>query len=70
MIALKVNGEVHQLENVDPEAPLLWVLRDTLGLTGTKGGKDPAKQLVGRNSGDRNSEIGVAGQTMRKIPMR
>ncbi len=31
MIALKVNGEVHQLENVDPETPLLWVLRDTLG---------------------------------------
>ncbi len=38
MISLKVNGEVHQLENVDPETPLLWVLRDTLGLTGTKYG--------------------------------
>lgn len=37
-ISLKVNGEVHQLENVDPDAPLLWVLRDTLGLTGTKYG--------------------------------
>ncbi len=38
MIPLKVNGEVHQLENVDPDTPLLWVLRDTLGLTGTKYG--------------------------------
>jgi len=34
------------------------------------GGKAPAKQLVGRDSGDKNSEIAVAGQTMRKIPMR
>jgi len=38
MIKLKVNGEAHQLENIDPETPLLWVLRDTLGLTGTKYG--------------------------------
>jgi isoquinoline 1-oxidoreductase alpha subunit len=35
---LKVNGEINQLEDVDPETPLLWVLRDTLGLTGTKYG--------------------------------
>lgn len=34
---LKVNNKVHQLE-VDPETPLLWVLRDHLGLTGTKFG--------------------------------
>ena len=32
---LLVNGETHQVE-VDPETPLLWVLRDTLALTGTK----------------------------------
>ncbi len=37
-ISLKVNGDVHHLENVDPDTPLLWVLRDTLGLTGTKYG--------------------------------
>ena len=36
--SLKVNGEVHRLEDVDPDTPLLWVLRDTLGLTGTKYG--------------------------------
>ena len=35
MISLSVNGEARDLE-VDPATPLLWVLRDTLGLTGTK----------------------------------
>jgi aerobic-type carbon monoxide dehydrogenase small subunit (CoxS/CutS family) len=35
MIELTVNGVHHQL-NVSPDTPLLWVLRDTLGLTGTK----------------------------------
>jgi aerobic-type carbon monoxide dehydrogenase small subunit (CoxS/CutS family) len=32
-----VNGETHDLD-VDPETPLLWVLREQLGLTGTKYG--------------------------------
>jgi aerobic-type carbon monoxide dehydrogenase small subunit (CoxS/CutS family) len=36
-ITLSVNGRKHQV-NVDPDTPLLWVLRDTLGLTGTKYG--------------------------------
>lgn len=37
MITLKVNGK--QLNaDVDPATPLLWVLRETLGLTGTKYG--------------------------------
>ncbi len=35
MIALTVNGRRHELD-VDPAMPLLWVLRDRLGLTGTK----------------------------------
>jgi aerobic-type carbon monoxide dehydrogenase small subunit (CoxS/CutS family) len=34
---LLVNGEMHQVD-VIPEMPLLWVLRDTLELTGTKYG--------------------------------
>ncbi|TCO71177.1 (2Fe-2S)-binding protein [Rhodovulum euryhalinum] len=34
---LTVNGTEHDLD-VDPEMPLLWVLRDILGLTGTKYG--------------------------------
>jgi aerobic-type carbon monoxide dehydrogenase small subunit (CoxS/CutS family) len=37
LIVLVVNGEQHTVD-VDPDAPLLWVLRDTLGLTGTKFG--------------------------------
>jgi isoquinoline 1-oxidoreductase subunit alpha len=37
VIRLKVNGEVRELD-VDPEMPLLWALRDVLGLTGTKYG--------------------------------
>jgi isoquinoline 1-oxidoreductase subunit alpha len=36
-IGLIVNGKRHELE-VPPDTPLLWVLRDTLGLTGTKYG--------------------------------
>jgi isoquinoline 1-oxidoreductase alpha subunit len=36
-IALKVNGVDHMVE-VDPDMPLLWVLRDVLGMTGTKYG--------------------------------
>lgn len=35
MIKFDVNGETRSVD-VDPETPLLWVLRDTLGLTGTK----------------------------------
>lgn len=37
MISLSINGKQHQLD-VEPDTPLLWVLRDTLGLTGTKYG--------------------------------
>jgi isoquinoline 1-oxidoreductase subunit alpha len=37
MIALNVNGKDVQAE-VEEDTPLLWVLRDTLGLTGTKYG--------------------------------
>ena len=37
MIALKVNGKSFELD-IEPETPLLWVLRDTIGLTGTKFG--------------------------------
>jgi aerobic-type carbon monoxide dehydrogenase small subunit (CoxS/CutS family) len=37
MITLTVNGKAHQLD-VEPDAPLLWVIRDEVGLTGTKFG--------------------------------
>jgi aerobic-type carbon monoxide dehydrogenase small subunit (CoxS/CutS family) len=36
-VTLKVNGTERRVD-VDPDTPLLWVLRDTLGLTGTKFG--------------------------------
>ncbi len=32
---LTINGAAHEVY-VEPETPLLWVLRDTIGLTGTK----------------------------------
>lgn len=34
---LTVNGTAHQVD-VEPDTPLLWVLRDELGMTGTKYG--------------------------------
>lgn len=37
MISLNVNGKAHAV-NVDPTTPILWALRDTLGMTGTKFG--------------------------------
>ena len=36
-IRLNVNGATREID-VEPDAPLLWVLRDELGLTGTKFG--------------------------------
>jgi len=37
MISLKVNNKDYSID-VDPDTPLLWVLREKLGLTGTKYG--------------------------------
>jgi isoquinoline 1-oxidoreductase alpha subunit len=37
MITLNVNGKSMQVD-ADPDTPLLWVLRDHLGMTGTKYG--------------------------------
>jgi isoquinoline 1-oxidoreductase subunit alpha len=37
MVALTVNGRRHDLD-VEPEMPLLWALRDEIGLMGTKFG--------------------------------
>lgn len=37
MIQLNVNGRSHRVD-VEPEMPLLWVLREVVGLTGTKYG--------------------------------
>ena len=37
MVALSVNGKSYEVD-VEPDTPLLWVLRDAIGLTGTKYG--------------------------------
>ena len=37
MLSLSINGETHDLD-IEPETPMLWVLRDEIGLTGTKFG--------------------------------
>jgi aerobic-type carbon monoxide dehydrogenase small subunit (CoxS/CutS family) len=37
MLSLKVNGKAYSVD-VEPETPLLWVIRDAIGLTGTKYG--------------------------------
>lgn len=35
MITLRINGEKHKID-VAPDMPLLWAIRDIIGLTGTK----------------------------------
>lgn len=37
MLSLTINGTQHDLD-IDPDMPLLWALRDHVGLTGTKFG--------------------------------
>ncbi len=37
LFSLRINGE-ERMADVEPNTPLLWVLRDNLGLTGTKYG--------------------------------
>jgi isoquinoline 1-oxidoreductase subunit alpha len=37
MVKLTINGTSHDID-VEPDTPLLWVIRDTVGLTGTKYG--------------------------------
>ncbi|OYW62046.1 MAG: (2Fe-2S)-binding protein [Rhizobiales bacterium 24-66-13] len=36
-VDITINGQLHQLD-IEPDTPLLWVLRDELGMTGTKYG--------------------------------
>ena len=37
MLSLTLNGKSHNVD-VEPDTPLLWVIRDTIGMTGTKYG--------------------------------
>jgi len=38
MATLQINGQTRDIGDIDPSTPLLWVLRDELGLLGTKYG--------------------------------
>ena len=49
MPSLKINGQARQVD-VDPDTPLLWVLRDTLGLTGTRYGCGIASAAPARST--------------------
>jgi isoquinoline 1-oxidoreductase alpha subunit len=73
VITLKVNGEVRELD-VDPEMPLLWALRDVLGLTGTKFGCGQAQcgactvHLDGKNRRSCVTPVGtIAGRKVTTI---
>ena len=55
-VSLNVNGRAHQVD-ADPQTPLLWVLRDEIGLTGTKFGCGVAQCGA--------CTVHVDGQTMR-----
>jgi isoquinoline 1-oxidoreductase alpha subunit len=37
MVRLTINGKSHNVD-VEPDTPLLWVIRDSIGMTGTKYG--------------------------------
>ena len=56
VVSLNVNGHAHRVD-ADPQTPLLWVLRDDLGLTGTKFGCGVAQCGA--------CTVHVDGQTMR-----
>jgi isoquinoline 1-oxidoreductase alpha subunit len=73
MIELTINGTTHRAD-VEPDTPLLWVLRDTLGLVGTKYGCGVAQcgactVLVGGQA-VRSCQVpleGVAGQQVTTV---
>src|SRR2546422_8469465 len=47
MITLNVNGKPMSVD-ADPDTPLLWVLRDHLGMTGTKRSEEHTSELQSR----------------------
>ena len=57
---LTINGRAHQLD-VDSNTPLLWVIRDSVGLTGTKYGCGVAQCGA--------CTVRVGGQTMRSCSL-
>jgi hypothetical protein len=63
---LTLNGKQVPVD-VDGETPLLWVLRDTLGLTGTK--YECGRSLCGRVYGTRQLRSN-SGKRVRRLPFR
>src|SRR5262245_47355196 len=59
-LALTVNGRSRAVETFDADTPLLWVLRDGLGLTGTKYGCGMG--VCGAGPGHLDGEAVQAGQ--------
>jgi isoquinoline 1-oxidoreductase alpha subunit len=71
-LTLVVNGRSHAVE-VAPETPLLWVLRDTLGLTGTKTGCGIAECgacAVLLDGAVANALFAATGKRVRRLPIR
>ena len=64
-LTLDVNGSAYTVD-VEPETPLLWVLRDSIGLTGTKYGCGIAKcgactvHIEGRKAFSCNTKVSAA----------
>lgn len=70
MLTLNINGATVQVD-VDPGTPLLWVLRDALGLTGTKFGcgieECGACTVLMDGQAQRTCEMGVSEAVGRTI---
>jgi isoquinoline 1-oxidoreductase subunit alpha len=60
MYSLKINGRSHSMD-IDPNTPLLWAIRDSAGLTGTKYGCGVAQCGA--------CTVFVGGQTMRSCSL-
>src|ERR1700724_3611136 len=71
MIKLIINGKTHEVD-VEPDTPLLWVIRDTIGMTGTKYGCGIAQcgacTVHPDGQAGRSCGLGVSDAAGKKIP--
>jgi hypothetical protein len=66
MVTITVNGTQHQLD-IEPDTPLLWALRDVVGLTGTKYGCGIAQCNLGDVIAEPDDIYGDGGQRGRAV---
>jgi isoquinoline 1-oxidoreductase subunit alpha len=66
-ITFNVNGENRSID-IDPSTPLLWALRDSLGLTGTKYGCGIAAMWCVHRKPGRQRHSTVAGPPDLRLP--